>query len=670
MISFFNSGKVREELALQNAELERKLQSVNSEKERYEQENQRMAEEKKQQEQVMAAIAAPMFVTDRELTITWINEPALAAMGYSREEVVGKMTCAELCKTPLCGTSDCTIRNCMRERKTIHGETVATTRDGSKIPVQAACSAIFDENGEPCGGMEVIIDRTAAVRAKWEADNILKSIGAPMFVTDKDLLITSINDAALNAMGYRREEVVGRMSCAQFARSPLCGTADCTIKKCMQSGEVVAGETVAKTRDGNELPIQAVCSALFDEDGTPYGGMEVIIDRVQVDRLKNEIVELVEAATSGHLDKRCRDEGFDAVYAPLVRGVNDMLTAIIDPLNIAADYVERISQGNIPDKITAEYQGDFNTIKNNLNAMIENLTNFAVSSQDAADQVATGSEQISASAVQLSQGASEAAASVEQVSSSMEEMNSTVAHTAENSRETAAIANKVAIDAQEGGGAVAETVTAMRNIAENILIIEEISRQTNMLALNAAIEAARAGEHGKGFAVVAAEVRKLAERSQNAAKEIGNLAGSSVEVAERAGTLIEAIVPEIKKTADLVAEIEASASEQAKGIEQNTKAIEQLDQVIQQNASASEETSSTSEELASQGAMLKETASFFNIQGVAPHHSPSRAGATAVRQKQKTLPAPPAEQERGQGATLMMNEPTDADFEKYSPLEV
>jgi methyl-accepting chemotaxis protein len=177
------------------------------------------------------------------------------------------------------------------------------------------------------------------------------------------------------------------------------------------------------------------------------------------------------------------------------------------------------------------------------------------------------------------------------------------------------MAMRGATDAEESGRAVVETVGAMQAIAKKISIIEEIAYQTNLLALNAAIEAARAGEHGKGFAVVAAEVRKLAERSQNAAKEISSLAGSSVEVAERSGSLLKELVPAIRKTAGLVQEVAAASNEQAAGVNQMNKAMSQVDQVTQRNASAAEELASTAEEMASQAAALQQLVSFFRVNG-------------------------------------------------------
>jgi methyl-accepting chemotaxis protein len=204
---------------------------------------------------------------------------------------------------------------------------------------------------------------------------------------------------------------------------------------------------------------------------------------------------------------------------------------------------------------------------------------------------------------------------VEEISSSMEEMSSAVKQNADNAQQTASISNKSSQDGENGGRAVADTVKAMKSIAEKIGIIEEIARQTNMLALNAAIEAARAGEHGKGFAVVASEVRKLAERSQTAAKEISSVSISSVEIAERAGKLLGDIVPGILKTSNLVQEINSSCNEQAQGVEQVTTAIQQLDQVIQQSSASTEEMSTASEMLSDQAEQLLTAASFFHVDG-------------------------------------------------------
>ncbi len=293
-----------------------------------------------------------------------------------------------------------------------------------------------------------------------------------------------------------------------------------------------------------------------------------------------------------------------------------LLTMMIaKPIAGVVESARRISEGDLRQRIELRSKDEIGVLADTFRMMIDNLTRFATDVQTSADQVASGSGQVSSSSQQMAQGATEQAASIEEVSSSMEEMSSTVKQNADNAQQTASIAEKAATDALDGGKAVAETASAMNSIAEKIGIIEEIARQTNMLALNAAIEAARAGEHGKGFAVVAAEVRKLAERSQAAAKEISTLSIDSVEVSERAGRLLDDIVPGVQKTAELVAEINASSSEQSDGIGQVTKAIQQLDSVIQQNASGTEQTASASEELSGQAENLLDIASFFKMEG-------------------------------------------------------
>ncbi len=468
-----------------------------------------------------------------------------------------------------------------------------------------------------------------------------------------------------------------------------------------------------------------------------------ITDRYQGDfnNLKNNLNQCIDAiaalvedahflsrsAVQGKLATRADATRHRGDFRKVVQGVNDTLDAVISPLNVAASYVERISKGDVPPPIQEQYQGDFNTIKNNLNvlidamqkvtqvsqqiaggnlqvdvrerserdelmkalaSMVQRLSEVVINVKGAADQVASGANELSSSSGQLSQGASEQASSIQEVSSSMEEMSANVKQNADNAMQTEKIALKAAADAKAGGTAVGQTVDAMKQIAGKIGIIEEIARQTNLLALNAAIEAARAGEHGKGFAVVASEVRKLAERSQKAAGEITQLSRSSVEVAERAGKLLSSILPDVQRTAELVQEITAASREQDTGAAQINGALQQLDQVIQSNAAASEQMNATSETLSNQANQLQSAIGFFQVNyqdrrrgavmngaGPAGYHHASRATPYARGGAQGASPSPAAlppaghrtKTEPRRGITLAMGaDSEDAEFEPFT----
>jgi methyl-accepting chemotaxis protein len=284
---------------------------------------------------------------------------------------------------------------------------------------------------------------------------------------------------------------------------------------------------------------------------------------------------------------------------------------ITNPILDVVRAAEKIAAGDLRDKLAVTQQDETGKLQTAISEMQAKLTGIISEVRGNASGLASAAQQVSSSSQSLSQGTSEQAASVEETTASLEEMNASITQNADNSRQMEQMAMKGARDAEESGSVVQQSVEAMRLIAEKTSIIEEISYQTNLLALNAAIEAARAGEHGKGFAVVATEVRKLAERSQSAAKEISSVAGDSVKVAERSGKLLNELVPNIKKTADLVQEVAAASGEQATGVAQMNKAMGQVDQVTQRNASASEELASTAEEMSSQAEALQQLMSFF-----------------------------------------------------------
>lgn len=292
--------------------------------------------------------------------------------------------------------------------------------------------------------------------------------------------------------------------------------------------------------------------------------------------------------------------------------VGRITKTIVSFVSIFKKIAEGDLQISLPEKEAARTD-EIGDMARSINDMVPRLRNVISDVQVSADNVASGSNELSSSSVILSEGASQQASSIEEISSSMEEMAANIEQNAENSIETDRIATQSAIDAEEGGRSVQQSVEAMKSIAEKISVIEEIARQTNLLALNAAIEAARAGEHGKGFAVVASEVRKLAEHSGSAATEIGELSYSSVKIAEKAGELLDKLVPDIQKTASLIQEISSASKEQSSGAEQINTAIQQLDTVIQQNASASEEMAATSEELTSQSKVMQDSIAFFKI---------------------------------------------------------
>lgn len=433
-------------------------------------------------------------------------------------------------------------------------------------------------------------------------------------------------------------------------------------------------------------------------------------------KLLGQIKTLTDAAIDGQLAKRADPMDTGQEFRGIIVGINSTLDALISPLKMAADYISRISVGDMPDRITEHYSGDFNIIKNNMNSLIDALNeiidkatlmangdltvdlkkrsdgdelmqslndmvkamaNIIAEFQTAANNISASSQQMSSTSQQMSQGATEQASSAEEVSSSMEEMAANIQQNTDNAQQT----EKIAITASDGINTVqmasTKTMEYMQEIADKVSIIGEISRQTNILALNAAVEAARAGEHGKGFAVVAAEVRKLAERSQVSALEIDDLTKNSVKATDEATKLLTDLAPEINKTARLVQEIAAASLEQNSGAEQVNSAIQQLNQVTQQNAAASEEMATSSEELAGQAQQLLDMISYFKLEkeekkpGMSTGQKKSEASrysqmTEASTKKPVSKSSATYTQQKNKGVTIHMeSDKLDSSYEKF-----
>ncbi|MDH5381402.1 MAG: methyl-accepting chemotaxis protein [Cyclobacteriaceae bacterium] len=344
--------------------------------------------------------------------------------------------------------------------------------------------------------------------------------------------------------------------------------------------------------------------------------------------------------------------------------VSNPILALSKSLNMIAggDLTIEISEDNSKDEV--------GNAMDSLRLMLIKLKEVIGGVIASSDQITNASTEMNGSSQQMSEGATEQASSAEEVSSSMEEMASNIQQNTDNARETEKIAKKAAIDIEESNKSVELTVSSMQTIASKISIIGEISRQTNLLALNAAVEAARAGEHGKGFAVVAAEVRKLAERSQQAAAEIDEVSRSSVEIAQKSGKMLTSIVPDIRKTSDLIQEITAASMEMSTGADQVNMALQQLNQIVQQNAANAEEIAATSEELNGQSLSMKDMISYFKVDSSAKTYGISSAKQSPVKtaikvEKEVKTPFKPKNSSGGINVDLGGDDSLDGDYEKF-----
>jgi methyl-accepting chemotaxis protein len=450
-----------------------------------------------------------------------------------------------------------------------------------------------------------------------------RSVSNPIMALTKGMRELADGNFGVVLPGLKRKDEVGNIAKAVEAFK-------------VKAAENAQREAEAKAEQDRQADVerQAAMAKMADEFQATVGG-------------------IVQAAVAGDFSKRVELDGKTGLVLNVGTSINSLCDNVAKALNDLIEMLGALAEGNLSQRITNEYQGDFAELKNNANTAAERIGNIVGQIKQSAREVSDASAEISSSTTDLSQRTEEQAASLEETSASMEEIAATVKKNAENAQQANQSTAKARDVADRGGEVVAKAVAAMAQIeassgkiSDIIGVIDEIARQTNLLALNAAVEAARAGDAGRGFAVVASEVRTLAQRSSQAAKDIKDLITNSngqvrsgVDLVNKAGAALGEIVESIKEVADLVSDIAGASIEQSTGVEEVNKALTQMDEVTQQNSALVEENAATAKTLEHQAKNMDERVSFFRIDAVAADTASADDGKAKPAPRSQATPA-------------------------------
>ena len=563
-------------------------------------------------ESIIDAIPYPISVTDMDMKWTYMNkafERDMIAIGVIEDRESGYGIECRKAGANICGTEDCGIRRLVDKGI---GESYF---DWEKYHKKQVSAYLKDRNGKNVGFVEVVTDLTEITSINRYTENEVRRL-------DENLKLLAKGNLDLDLNIAEADEYTSEVA-AQFR----------SIGRSLEEVKTAIGALIADAAGMTEAAIGG--NLRNRADISRHGGEFVRIIEGFNKTLDAVIEPIYEASTvltemaKGNLQITMEGE-YQGDHAVIKNALNETIESIRSYISEISEVLTEISCGNLNLAITADYKGDFVEIKTSLNNILESLNQVLGEISGAADQVASGARQVSDGSQALSQGSTEQASSIEQLTASMYEIADQTKNNAANANQASELAKKAMLHAKRGDQQMQEMLLSMQDISQSseniskiIKVIDDIAFQTNILALNAAVEAARAGQHGKGFAVVAEEVRNLAARSAEAAKNTTDMIEGSIakvqagmKIANETAAALNDIVKGVEQAADLSGRIAEASSEQASAIVQINKGIEQVSMVTQNNSATAEESAAASEELSGQAEFLKEMVGRFRLTGL------------------------------------------------------